>query len=339
MKNQQGYNNCFVLAWRRYNPDAKKLIKSPCYIGKNGFYYNLRGGTGENRDEELYKYYKCSYEAAKDTITNFKNGTKRQSCWERVRVSLWLDNAMFGDLHIFVMDFDLIDEESEFFNKAKALADKVTRSQDGGYHMFYGIDKEKARPLFDEINLLCGSPNSFVCYTGAVTNDEKNKVDFFCDSGRLIYEWEEWDNTKGLTDKTQEVFELIRDNFNLTRAARHTSNQKQGNRGKGNHIQIADLSEDELIVKMKPYQKEIFADLKTESSDCDKKRWYYIGYNIYAVFGEKLGGEVFLWWSKPGHSFRRSTCSEAWEYICATGDGWPRISQWLEIFERGACVF
>ena len=246
---------------------------------------------------------------------------------------------MFGDLHIFVRDFDLIDKESEFFNKAKALADKVTRSQGGGYHMFYGIDKEKARPLFDEINLLCGSPNSFVCYTGAVTNDEKNKVDFFCDSGRLIYEWEEWDNTMGLTDKTQEVFELIRDNFNLTRAARHTSNQKQGNRGKGNHIQIAELSEDELIAKMKPYQREIFADLKTESPDCDLKSWCAIGYNIYAVFKEKLGGEVFLWWSKPGHSFNRSGCSKVWDYICANGDAWPRNRRWEEIVERGTCLF
>ena len=338
MPNQQGYNNCFVLGWKQYKNEKIGFIKQPCYLDRV-YIKNLRGGTGDNKDEKLYQYYQLSYKAARNAIREYKKGGERQGARQWLRVSLWLDNAMFGDLHIFVMDFDLIDKESEFFNKAKALADKVTRSQGGGYHMFYGIDKEKARPLFDEINLLCGSPNSFVCYTGAVTNDEKNKVDFFCDSGRLIYEWEEWDNTKGLTDKTQEVFELIRDNFNLTRAARHTSNQKQGNRGKGNHIQIAELSEDELIAKMKPYQKEIFADLKTESSDCDRKKWFLIGIDIYAAFGEKLGGEVFLWWSKPGHSFNRSGCSRTWENICAIDESWPRNSHWVEIVERGTCVF
>ena len=75
-----------------------------------------------------------------------------------VRVSLYLDNAKFNNLHIFVIDFDKIngtvETESTFFNAAKALADKVTRSQGGGYHMFYGVDKEKATPLFDSINLL-----------------------------------------------------------------------------------------------------------------------------------------------------------------------------------------
>ena len=49
---------------------------------------------------------------------------------------------MFGNLHIFVIDFDKIDgtveTESVFFKEAKELADKVTRSQGGGYHMFYG---------------------------------------------------------------------------------------------------------------------------------------------------------------------------------------------------------
>lgn len=81
-----------------------------------------------------------------------------------------------------MIDFDKIDGEintgSSFFQAAYQLADKVTRSQGGGYHMFYGVDKTAATPLFDGINLLTadGTP-SFVCKMSNVTTDGKNKVD------------------------------------------------------------------------------------------------------------------------------------------------------------------
>ena len=82
--------------------------------------------------------------------------------------------------------------------------------------MFYGIDKDVATPLFDSINLLAsGNASSYICHTGAVTLDGANKVDLFCDARHFIYEWEEWDNTAGLTDRTQSLFELLRDNFSV----------------------------------------------------------------------------------------------------------------------------
>lgn len=121
-----------------------------------------------------------------------------------------------------MIDFDKIDGEidtgSSFFQVAHQLADKVTRSQGGGYHMFYGIDKTTATPLFDSINLLTADgTQSFVCKTGNITTDGKNKVDMFCDARHFIYEWEPWDNTVGLTDKTQVLYELIKENFELKR--------------------------------------------------------------------------------------------------------------------------
>ena len=74
--------------------------------------------------------------------------------------------------------------------------------------MFYGVNKEAATPLFDSVNLLASkSAKSYVCKTGAVTSDGKNKVDMFCDAYHFIYEWEPWDNTADLTDKTQALFE------------------------------------------------------------------------------------------------------------------------------------
>ena len=66
------------------------------------------------------------------------------------------------------------------------------RSQGGGFHMFYGIDKNAATQLFDSINLLASNnADSYISYTGAETLDKANKVDLFCDARRFIYEWEE----------------------------------------------------------------------------------------------------------------------------------------------------
>jgi len=159
---------------------------------------------------------------------------------------------MFGNLHIFVIDFDKIDgtveTESVFFKEAKELADKVTRSQGGGYHMFYGVDKEKAEPLFDSINLLASeNAASFVCKTGAVTRDGANKVDLFCDTGHFIYEWEPWDNTIGLTDKTRELYQLIKENFDLSRPMSSGKGKRTSGKGGKSYAMLEEVSEEELL--------------------------------------------------------------------------------------------
>lgn len=175
--------------------------------------YKLRGGaSGKNSI-----LYALSYEEANRKHREYLSGVVENG-GDSLRVSLYLNNAMFGNLHIFVIDFDETDENSSFFRAAYALADKVTRSKSGGYHMFYGVNKQAAHPLFDSINLLASqSAAAWVSRCRAWTNDRSNKVDIFCDATRLIYEFEEWDNSKGLTDKTQPLYELIRDNFELTR--------------------------------------------------------------------------------------------------------------------------
>lgn len=205
------YNNCFTLGGKSRNKDGKP-VKVPMFIDKYGYPAKLRGGKGGT----LHRFYEMSYGQASRTLNAYLNGSKRVKGDESLRVSLYLDNAMCGNLHIFVIDFDRFDENSGFFRSAKSLADKVTRSQGGGYHMFYGIDKDVATPLFDSINLLAsGNASSYICHTGAVTLDGANKVDLFCDARHFIYEWEEWDNTAGLTDRTQSLFELLRDNFSV----------------------------------------------------------------------------------------------------------------------------
>lgn len=149
MSNSQ-YNNCFVLGSKMWNPETRRLIKVPMYIDRKGWLKKLYDG----KDGELCKFYELSYEEVMRTFNDYFAGKKRSGGAANLRVSLYLDNAMFGNLHIFVIDFDKFDEKSSFFIGARGLADKVTRSQGGGYHMFFGVDKNVATPLFDSINLL-----------------------------------------------------------------------------------------------------------------------------------------------------------------------------------------
>lgn len=309
------YNNCFVLGGKSKN-EVGKPVKVPMFIDKHGYVEKLWGGKAG----PLRGLYALTYEQARRTLNTYLNGTKRVKGDESLRVSLYLDNAMYDDLHVFVIDFDSFDENSGFFQRAKSLADKVTRSQGGGYHMFYGIDKNTATPLFDSINLLASShAQGYICNTGAVTLDNANKVDFFCDVRHLMYEWEEWDNAAGLTDRTQGLYELIRDNFTLKRpmdvGQRGTRRRAADSRG----AVLGEWDEQDLLPRMNAAQKEVFADLKTISSDCTRGEWFSIGLNIWHVFGDDLGGDVFRFWSEPGHSFNPQGCSVTWDNICERG--------------------
>ena len=313
--NKAQYNNCFVLGGKSKNKDGKP-VKVPMFIDKSGEPAKLRGGKAG----PLCGLYALTYEQARRTLNAYLNGGKRVKGDESLRVSLYLDNAMYGNLHIFVIDFDSFDEQSGFFQSAKNLADKVTRSQGGGYHMFYGIDKNAATPLFDSINLLASdSAKSYVRNLGAVTLDGTNKVDLFCDARHFIYEWEEWDNTAGLTDKTQSLYELIRDHFSMKRPMDVGGHGTRSRAGSNRAVLLDEMDELDLLPRMSDVQKEVFADLKTISSDCTRGEWFSIGLNIWHVFGDNLGGDVFRFWSEPGHSFNPQGCSVTWDNICERG--------------------
>lgn len=312
---QAGYNSCFTLGGKSKR-DNGAIIKVPMFIDSNGYPAKLFGGKGG----ALSRYYSLSYKRAKNILERYLSGNKRVRGDESLRVSLYLDNAMYGDLHIFVIDFDRFDENSGFFQSAKNLADKVTRSQGGGYHMFFGINKEAAAPLFDSINLLASkTAKSFVNSTGNVTLDGANKVDFFCDALHFIYEWEPWDNSAGLTDKTQQLYTLIKDNFILTcpiESAWYSTEHKSVNYAP---VLFQPKGENELLERMNSAQRKIFDDLKTISPDCTRQEWFSVGLDIYHVFGDDLGGDVFRFWSEPGHSYVPQGCAVTWENIIARG--------------------
>lgn len=327
------YNNCFTLGEKCWHNG--RLIKVPVFIDHyDDTIQNLYGGkTGDKR-----KYYELSYEEAQTEYYRFWSSENWEKSSKVLRISLWLDNAMFGNLHIFVIDFDKIDgaveTESVFFKAAKKFADKVTRSQGGGYHMFYGVDKQKAEPLFDSINLLASeNAASFVCKTGAVTRDGANKVDLFCDTGHFIYEWEEWDNTIGLTDKTQELYQLIKENFDLSRPMSSGKGKRASGKGGKSYAMLEELSEEELLQQMSTEQREVFANLeKTKSPNWKHKTWLSVGIDIFHVFGADLGGKVFLYWSKPGETFQPQSCANTWDYICEIApDSELWDSHWADI--------
>ena len=124
-----GYNNCFTLGGKR-KQDNGHLLKVPMYIDEKGVPRFLYGST----DGDLRNYYQLPYGKANKIFNSYVNGDYHVNGDKSLRISLWLDNAMCGDLHIFVIYFDDYKEDSPFFQAAYHPADKIIRSQGGGYH-------------------------------------------------------------------------------------------------------------------------------------------------------------------------------------------------------------
>ena len=339
-----------------------RLLKVPVYIDhSDDTIKRLYGSKKGNKRKD----YELSYDEARIEYFRFWSSENWETSDKDLRISLWLDNAMFGNLHIFVIDFDEFDEESHFFKEAHRLADKVTRSQGGGYHMFYGVDRKRAEPLFDSINLLTSeNAKGFVCRPERA-NDKVNKVDLFCDVGHFIYEWEEWDNTVGLTDKTQELYQLIKENFSLEKSKSYkqsssgntTTQHRWATRKSGKKVAsnsdaeyqgviIEGKTERELKSEMTDKQREIFEDLKNISANCNEGRWTSVAYDIWFAFqtddGDELAAQVFLWWSKRGgKKYEPFQCVRKWEFVneqCSCGQRTLSNSRWRAIMCRGEVV-
>jgi hypothetical protein len=321
---KETYNNCFVISGICKQDNGKKIKK--CYFIKNGEAKPLWiKGTPEN-----IQYRQLSYANALQTLNDYFTNGKRQAGDESLRVSIWLENAKYGNLSLFCIDFDEYDEKSGFFQSAYKLADKVTRSQSGGYHMWYGINRQKAEPLFNSINLTTRQgTKSFVCNVGNVADG--NKVDLFCENGRLIHEYEQWDNNTVLTDKTESLYELLNTYF-IFKEKTSVNHWQDAN---GKHIQIEGLPESLLLKQMTKRQQLVFDDLKTKSPDCKQNEWYRIGVDIKHVFGEELGGSVFLYWSKEGLTYQPESLADTWDDIC-NNDNVLWNSEWAEIVEVNA---
>ena len=110
-----------------------------------------------------------------------------------------------------------IDTESPAFKALERAADIVTRSKSGGYHLYFGVYKERATPLFDSIGLLTGKDRpSLVSKAKSISKDGRLLIDCFCDVGHLIRETH-WDCSKPLTDKTECLYRILAEYFVIKR--------------------------------------------------------------------------------------------------------------------------
>lgn len=303
-----GYSNSFVLA------GLDKICK---YITPSGAVRYLSDNTPNK-----HYWYHLSYDEAA------KYASKTDTT-----VSFWLDNARYNELHIFVVDVDHIEEngkklpidtESPAFKALERAADIVTRSKSGGYHLYFGVYKERATPLFDSIGLLTGKDRpSLVSKAKSISKDGRLLIDCFCDVGHLIRETH-WDCSKPLTDKTECLYRILAEYFVIKRtynSGAFTGELDDAEGWDGTQIEGRDAAY--LREHMTFEQQQCFDDLMDIDADCDGSKWKETGFDIYCafqqpeeIFADELAGEVWLWWSKRGkEKYSPQACVGTWNWI------------------------
>lgn len=315
------YNNCFAIGG---------IDKQPCYI-KGGSLRLLNKKT-----EALIQLYSRYYD---DVVEDIRNNFVVEPYWigdkeqcDTPDVGVYLKNAKYDDLFIFVIDIDT-KHETEFSNRIEAAADFVTWSKNNGRHGYFGVRRDVE--LFDSINLLASSnAKGFISKTKIFAADG-TQFDVFCDAPHFIYELGIWE-PKPLTDKTQVVYDLLKE-CEIKRSIEYNKRTDAN----GNFITLEYRDEEELLALMTDKQRLVFEDLKTISSDCPQREWFSIGCDINVVFPYDdnsdidLGGSVFLWWSAPGKTFQPQGCANTWEVIC-NKDNTLHNTKWSEILEVNA---
>jgi hypothetical protein len=321
------YNNCFLLTGTAKDVKSGKKIKKAMYVNKEGKIKTLFKWDPKNDRiiEENLQYYQMPYWRAKEMYDFYiANGWK---CADEeihdgihthgdnsLRISVWLEDAMWNDLHLLCIDFDKINgivNETPFFSTCIEAADFVTRSQGGGYHCWFGVNKEIAAPLFEEINLTTHKhTKSFVCAISLTSNGE-DKFDVFCCNGRLVHEYEPWQPNRGVTDKTQTIYKLFKQYVEIKKKP----DVDFWEDAEGKHIVLEGMPEDVMREQMTKQQQEVLDDLKLKDAGCTREQWFWVGCNIKEVFGEELGGSVWLWWSRQGENYQRQACVNTWGEI------------------------
>lgn len=327
------YNNCFLLTGVAKDVKTGKQIKKAMYIDKNRKVKTLYKWDPKNDRiiEENLQYYQMPYWRAKamldDYIYSGEAPTIGPPEWgiltkgaETLRVSLWLEDAKWDDLYLLCVDFDKfhgVIGETEFFRKCLSLCDFHTRSQGGGYHCWFGVRRPLADRLFEEINLTTHrGTKSFVCAIN-LTSDGNDKFDVFCCNGRLVHEHEPWQPDRGVSDKTQELYELFKQYVQIKKKE-HIDYWEDA---EGKHIVLEGMDEETLREKARETKWGdkallILDDLKEKDAGCARGPWFWVGCNIKEVFDEELGGSVWLWWSRQGENYQPQACVNTWGEIC-----------------------
>lgn len=94
---QQGYNDCFCLAQHDKN------------VYRFDGWGNLIRANKKGDRKDYYPYYHQPFEVVADMVNCYKH--EHDDC-SSLSPSLYLENAKYNDLFIFVIDFDKIEDES-----------------------------------------------------------------------------------------------------------------------------------------------------------------------------------------------------------------------------------
>ena len=244
-------------------------------------------------------------------------------------VSLWLENAMCGDLFVLVIDDDT-SKDTELGGYIRNSADFFTRSKSGrGSHSYFGIRKDDK--LWDSLNILCGG-EAYISKGGLTANDS-TKIDIFCDAPHFIYEKIGFYG-KPLTDKTEVVAEIL-SRFDYKRTTDNKTHRSGKIQKSTSYSDYSVMAKEELEPFMETEQQALMPSALEGISSREHSVWYSIGCDLSIIFAEKpeVGLNVYIWWSYKDYQdkFDISQPIRSWDNICDT-ENLYLSSRWNELF-------
>lgn len=284
-------------------------------------------------DDILTKYSRSYEEVAAEVESyNTKQYAKVYEVGQEPQtatVSLWLKNAMCGDLYVLVIDDDT-GEDTELGNYIRNSADYFTRSKSGvGSHSYFGIRKDDK--LWDRLNILSGG-ESYISKTG-LTAQDGTKIDVFCDSPRFIYERIGFYG-KQLTDKTEVVAEIL-GRFTYKRTTENKTHRSGKIRKSTSYSSYSIMTKEELEPLMGSEQQKLALTALEDMNSREHSDWYSVGCDLSIIFADnpEAGLQVYIWWSHKDYQdkFSISQPIRTWENICDTEDI-CLSSRWDELF-------
>jgi len=317
------------------------IKKQASFIHNDKLYTLVKEERYRNADwlpipfDDILAKYSRSYEEVAAEVTSY-NAIQLEKVYEfeqepnLATVSLWLENAMCGDLFVLVIDDDS-GEDTELGDYIRSNADFSTRSKSGvGSHSYFGIRKDNE--LWDSLNILSGSEDSYISKTGLKAADG-TKIDIFCDTPRFIYEKIGFYG-KPLTDKTEVVAEILR-RFEYKRTTENKTHRSGKIRNSTSYGDYSIMTKEALEPLMETEQQQLLLDALEGISSKEHSVWYSIGCDLSIIFADnpEVGLNVYVWWSYKDYQdkFDISQPIRSWDNICDM-EGLYLNSRWNELF-------
>ena len=305
------------------------IRKQASFIHDNKIYPLVKDEQHRNADwlpipfDDVLTKYSRSYEEVTAEVEAY-NAIQSKKIYDfgqepkLATVSLWLENAMCGDLFVLIIDDDT-GTDTELGDCIRSNADYFTRSKSGkGSHSYFGIRKDNE--LWDRLNILSGG-ESYISKTGLTATDG-TKIDIFCDAPRFIYEKIGFYG-KQLTDKTEVVAEILR-HFEYKRTTENKTHRSGKIRKSTSYNDYSVMSKEELEPLMDTEQQSLTLTALEDMSSSEQNNWYSVGCDLSIIFSDnpEVGLKVYIWWSYKDYQdkFDISQPIRTWDKICDRED-------------------